>query len=345
MDKVKLSDIAKATGVSASTVSLVFNNRPGIPVETRRRILEAAEKLGYRSERFQALLSGSLLKRAGLVLRVFEEEPSQINPFYSVIISGIEAACRQNQTQLVYSHLHVDINNRPVEPLRVDEVDGLILVGIYVPEGFIQTWRNRPIPIVLVDGYSENDRYDAVVSRNFAASYEGVKHLIGLGHRNIGMLAIHKGSYPSLDERRAGYHEALLDHGITKPYIRDCFLRTKTDEYRQAARALLTDHPEISAVFCALDIIAVEVVNASRELGRRIPEDLAVVGFDGIDMSGMVQPSITTLSLNQFSMGQLAVRLLYQRAQNPQFPQVLASLSYQLVERESTRTKFSSERR
>jgi DNA-binding LacI/PurR family transcriptional regulator len=346
MDKVKLTDIAKATGVSASTVSIVFNNRPGIPLETRQRVLDTAERLGYKSDRFQAIKNTLMLKRVGLVLRVFEGENSQINPFYSVIISGIEAASRQNQTQLLYSHLHVDFHNRPIEALpEYDKVDGLILVGMYIPEGFVKNKPDLYMPVVLVDGYSENDRYDAVVSRNFSGAYMAVEYLIQKGHREIGMIAASQNSYPSLDERRAGYNQALLDHGIQRHSISDCMVHVTGEDYNRAAYSLLSSHPEITALFCALDPIAVEALKVAQDLGRRVPEDLSIMGFDGIDLCAMVRPAITTVFLNQYNMGQLAVRLLQQRVQHPKLPQVISSLPYQLIERESTRTLEPIERR
>jgi LacI family transcriptional regulator len=345
MEKVKLADIAKAIGVSASTVSLVFNNRPGIPTETRQRVLVAAERLGYKSDRFQAMKNGSILKRIGLVLRIFEGETSQINPFYSVILSGIEATARQYQAQLLYSHLHVDSHNRPTEALpEYDKVDGLILVGMYIPEGFVKNEPDHNMPVILVDGYSENNRYDAVVSRNFSGAYMAVKYLIDKGHTEIGMIAASQGSYPSFDERRSGYKQALLDHGIPRSHISDCMVHVTGEDYHRAAYSLLSSHPELTALFCALDPIAIEVLKVAQDLGRRVPDDLSIIGFDGIDLGAMVRPSITTVFLNQYSMGQLAVRLLQQRAQNPQFPQITNSLPYSLIERESTRALTTPER-
>jgi LacI family transcriptional regulator len=344
MERVKLTDIARATGVSVTTVSLVFNNRPGIPTDTRQRVLEAAERLGYRSDRYLSVRNGSILKRVGLALKVFEEEPSISNPFYSVVVHGIESACRLNDTRLLYSHVHVDLHNRPVETIKLyDDVDGLILVGMHIPDGFVDSHSN--LPVVLIDGYSEGEQFDSVVSRNFDGAYASVKYLIKKGHREIGMVAARPNSYPSLDERRAGFFQALLDHNLPHQNFIDCEIDQTGAEYTRAATTIFTRYPQITALFCPQDTIAVKALRAAQDLGKKIPDDLSIMGFDGIELSGMVRPGITTMALNQYNMGQLAVRLLQQRALTPQFPQIISSVPYQLIERESTRAVDKFERR
>jgi DNA-binding LacI/PurR family transcriptional regulator len=339
MEKVKLTDIAEAIGVSASTVSMVFNNRRGIPAETRQRVLEAAEKLGYNSEKLSRVQNGMALQKVGLVLRIFEEETSYSNPFYSVIISGIEAVCRKNQIQLLYAHVHVDHCNQPVEAIPfIDnpEVDGLILIGMYlIPDRHLPKPIN-PQRIVLVDGYSTGNFFDTVVTQNFQASVAAVNYLYSLGHRYIGMVAALEGVHPSLDERRAGYHYATIQHHLAAPFIVECPVHITGEGYYRAAKNLLIQHPDLSAIFCPMDTMAIETIKAAQDIGRRVPNDLSVIGFDGIDPSAIVRPSVTTISLDKFNMGQLAVRLLQQRVQFSQLPPVSASVPYQLVEREST---------
>ena len=171
--KVKISDIAGRSGVSLSTVSLVLNDKPGVSAETRERVLQVAAELGYPLKPTFAPAQNNHPTTIGMLVKIDPDILPQANPFYSKVIMGIEDACRRKGINLLFASLPVDEDNRPVEVPQLlynDIADGLLMVGTFVDETITSVSSRRPPPIVLVDGYSEAESYDMVVSDNFRAA-------------------------------------------------------------------------------------------------------------------------------------------------------------------------------
>jgi LacI family transcriptional regulator len=345
--KVKIADIAHASDVSSSTVSMVLNDRPGISVETRRRVLDAANRLGYRrilrTGGASAARQANELHNLGLLVKVDAGDTPQANPFYSQVLAGIEDACRLQQINLLYAHIPVDEDSVPVEMPRLlaeDSVDGLLLVGAFVDATLDHLLGTRPRPVVLVDAYAEVDRYDAVVSENVGGAWRAVTYLLERGHRHIGLIGGRAGAYPSLRERRAGYLHALHDAGVSKAYMEDA----AAGQADAATLSLLAQNPEITAIFACNDRAAIAAMRAAQSTGRRVPEDLSVVGFDDIDLAQHVVPALTTMHVDKVTMGRMAVQMLQHRLAYPDREQVTTLLRPRLVVRDSvvSRTKGAS---
>jgi LacI family transcriptional regulator len=257
--KPTISYIALKSGVSISTVSLVLNNKPGISEETRARVLEIAGELEYPLKP-SAEWKSSSLTTIGMVIKTDPDISPQANPFYSKVIMGIEDMCRRNTINLLFATLPVDENNHPMEIPQLiynDTVDGLLMVGICVDESFKSISDKRMIPVVLVDGYSNTNSFDSVVSDNFQAAYKAVEYLIQKGHRHIGLVDSENKCYPSLKERRNGYLRALKENGVGNNYITN-FNINKSHGYQETL-SLLKEYPHLTALFC---------VNASPRISR-----------------------------------------------------------------------------
>lgn len=335
--RVKLADIAKASGVSVSTVSMALRGKNSIPPETRQRILEAARQLGYQpkspSEPVQH--ASGKLQTVGLVAKWEAGIQPQANPFYSHVVAGIEEACRHKRINLLYATLPVDQHNLPTEIPRLlteNGVEGLLLVGAFVDETLVHTLGQKSVPVVLVDAYSDIGKYDAVVSNNLQAAYEAVSYLIERGHRHIGIVGSEPDAYPSIRERRQGYLQALQEHGLSA-YFADCEL--SGDESSQATAALLQRSPHISALFGCNDEVAIAAMRAVRDAGRRVPEDLSIIGFDNIDTAQHTAPALSTMHVDKVAMGRIAVQLLRDRVRFPDSPRVTSILHARLIERQS----------
>jgi LacI family transcriptional regulator len=341
MDKhATLADIAKKSRVSVSTVSLVLRDKPGIPTETRTRVLTAARSLGYTTRR-RAGVSGAprlarKLSTLGLILKADHDTQPRANPFYSHVVAGIEEACRRNHINLLYATMPVNTDNVPVEVPRLleeDSVDGLLLVGAFVPDALNQLLHAQNAHVVLVDAYAAPNGYDAILSDNVRGAYEAVSYLIERGHRHIGLLGTHPNAYPSLQQRRAAYTRALQDHAIENKYFADSSF-DRHDVIR-ATTTLLQENPQITALFGVNDEVAIAAMNAAQSLGRRIPEELSVIGFDDIDLAQHVMPPLTTMHVDKVGMGRLAVQLLADRIQFPESDRITTLLQPRLVERRS----------
>lgn len=339
--QITMADIARESNVSLSTVSLVLREKPGFPHETRQRVLDAAKTLGYRSRNGTNPLGVHRRQKAklhtlGLIAKSIADQPPYINPFYSHVLAGIEDACRRRHINLLYATLPVDEQNVPVETPRllVDGVaDGLLLVGAFVDETLDALIKKAQAPVVLVDAYANSGQYDAVLSDNVRGAHTAVKRLIDKGHRHIGMLGASPDAYPSIRERRAGYDRALQEAGITERYYADC------SPYRAEAATtvtrLLNKNPQITAIFGCNDEVAIAAVNEAQRGGLRVPEDLAVIGFDDIDLAAMMSPGLTTMHVDKVGMGRMAVQLIGSRIEFPDSERVVSLTSPRLIERQS----------
>ncbi len=338
--KVRLVDIARASNVSPSTVSLVLRNKPGIPDETRRRVLSAAQELGYwrtKSNAIESPASQHSLRTVGLLIKADAGQAPAANPFYSHVLAGIEDACRVKHFNLLYATLPVDANNRVTAAPRLldsDIVDGLLLVGAFLDAPLYRLLGSGRLPLVLVDAYAAVPGCDAVLSDNMRGAAEIVDYLLDHGHCNIGMVGGGENAYPSLRERRQGYRHALRAAGVAVDYLADC----TPNDAEEATRQLLLANPQLTALFCCNDHVALRVARAAQRLGRRIPGDLSLAGFDDIDFAAHLEPPLTTMHVDKIAMGRLAVQQLEARFAFPTNDQVTALLRPRLVERNSVAT-------
>ena len=335
-DRVTLTDIAQQSGVSVATVSLVINNRPGISQDTRTRVLEVAESLGYPLKPAQASGRSTRLTTLGMVVKTEPTRAPEANPFYSKVILGIEEACRRGGIHLMFGRLPVDENNHPVEVpamLNSEVADGFLMVGTFIDETITSINNKRMPPIVLVDAYSNTESYDAVVSDNFRAAYQAVEFLIRKGHRHIGLVGSEVNAYPSLRDRRNGYLRALKENNIAGTYIA-VFNINRELGYEETTR-LLKEHPEITALFGVNDEVAVTAMRAAQDLGRGVPQDLSVIGYDGTYLAVKASPPLTTMHVDIVSMGSAAVQMLAFRLENPDAVRMTLTIHPTLIERES----------
>lgn len=335
--RVTMTEIAELSGVSLSTVSLVLRDRPGVGSETRQRVLDVARSLGYISSNLNAQHRSSL-KTVGLILKAEPDRIPRANQFYSHVVAGIETACRRHQLHLLYATMPVDEDSHPLELPRIlieeDMADGLLLVGAFLDETLAQVVKHQSSPIVLVDAYSASNHYDSIVSDNFNGAYQAITYLIRHGHRHIGLVAGHPQAYPSIQDRRRGYIQALQDNQISDFYFADCHLINR-QEIMETTADLLQRNSQITALFGANDEVAITVMEVAQTLGLHIPDDLSVVGFDDIDLADCISPSLTTMHVDKVSMGRLAVQLLVNRVKYPESSPVTTVVRPHLVERSS----------
>lgn len=332
--KVTMTDIARESGVSPATVSLVLRDKPGISQATRQKVLDSAAALGYI---FSPTKTNErpFMSSIGLVFKVRPNDPPQTNQFYAPVLSGIETYCRAQNINLLYAQLLVDEENNPLETprlLKEQGVDGLLFVGIQLNQAITQVLQKQNQPIVLVDAYADDAQYDAVVSGNEAGAYQATSHLIQNGHRHIAMMGSMPHSYPSIQERRNGYLRAINEHGLTPVFV-DC--HHNIDSATTAAEVFLPERGQITAVFGANDEVAISIMRVAQTLEMRIPQDLSVVGFDNIQLAHFVAPALTTMRVDKMGMGRLAAQLLSNRIQYPEAGYVKSVIQPSLIERDS----------
>ncbi|MEA3334884.1 MAG: LacI family DNA-binding transcriptional regulator [Chloroflexota bacterium] len=334
-NRVTIEDVAKAAGVSRQTVSRVLNHKSDVSDETRHRILQIIDQLGYRPSR---IARGLATDRTGTFGLVF---PDVANPYFAEIVRGAEDVARERDNSVFLCN--TDENpQRELTALRsldAQQVDGILLCSPRLNDDELRSLIPRLPPLVLVNHLLRfnrrpvaNDRLSgsgqqlspasteqatgqkgvmvsAVLVDDGAGSAAAVKHLWARGHRHIGLLAGPSISHSS-QRRIQGYSEqlvALADH-VDSALIRYC--QATAAGGQQAAAVLLTDHPEITALVTYNDLVAAGALRACRTLNRRVPEDVAIVGCDDIYMASLVTPELTTLRVSGRALGQEAMRLL-----------------------------------
>jgi LacI family transcriptional regulator len=305
------NDVAKRANVSQAMVSYVLNGNNGVtvPAETRQRILDAMSELGYQPSKIaRSLRTSKTYTIAGVI-------PDILNPFYPAFQRGIQdVADAENYDLITYNtYANPDKERSFCQSLLQGRADGLIAVLFHVNATDLLPLLERGIPVVRLEAmYKAPGGYplDNIYADNTAAAYTAVSYLIGKGHRRIGMLAGHAG--PSR-HRIAGYWQALTEHQITPdPTL------IETTEFNEIGgytgmQAFLARATNLTAVFALNDLMAIGAMQAIRDTGLRIPDDIAVVGFDDIPAARLMNPSLTTVSQHQEQIGRRAAQLLFER--------------------------------
>ena len=338
-DSPTLKDVAEQAGVSVGTASQALNGRPNVSPETRARVIDVASLLGYQVRDLKLRPVETTISVVGLLIKHdygFDEHPL-VNPFYSHVQAGVEQACRRAGLSLMLGGLEVDHRNQPLAwPAMIEEqrIDGLLIAGVFL-DGSLSQFRQRlAVPIVLIDAYASNQPFDSIVTDNVEGSHEAVAHLIALGHRTIGLIGWTTGGPLSFAGRREGYERALREGGLA-PQVIETVKLDREGAY-EATLQLLHRVPDMTAIFTCNDEMAIGVMRAARSLGRQIPQDLSVVGFDNIDLAREIQPSLTTVHVQKTWMGNIGLRRLIERAQNPDQPRTTTTIATSLIIREST---------
>ena len=331
-----LADVAAAVSLSPAAVSLALRGKVGVSEATRERVVEAARTLGYRpisgiSRQHQKPLT------IGLVIKALHGDAPEANRFYAPVMAGIEESCRTHRMNLMLATMPVDQHYYPIDvPHIVTDrtCDGLIVVGAHLSQATAEILESAP-PVVLVDAYAEDDTFDSVATDNVGGARCAVEHLVGKGHRQIAVLGTEAEAFPSILQRRRGYEQVIAEAGLLPHYIDTPYWPPETAGTMGVA--YLRAHPEISAVFCANDAVAVALLQAARLAGIDVPGQISVVGFDDIDLAGFVSPPLTTMSVDKVGMGRIAVTLLAHRLELGKECVTQTLVRPTLVQRESVR--------
>jgi LacI family transcriptional regulator len=303
-----IHEVAKRAGVSPTTVSHVINNTRFVSKEVKERVNEAMAELQFQPNALARSLRRGKTHTLGLIL------PDSANPFFAEIGHGIEATAFNLDYSVILCNTegNVDKERLYLNVLSNKRVDGIILVSVGEQEDLLRVLQTYRRPLVLVDRILPDVQTDAVLCDNFQGGYIATRHLIDLGHRRIGVVA---GPYyltPS-SHRVTGYSEALAEAGI--PTDESLMVRGdfQSESGWKAARELFKIPDPPTAIFACNDMMAIGVLRAAAETGKKVPDDLAVVGFDDITLAAYTVPSLTSVAQPKSKMSELAVQILIQR--------------------------------
>ncbi|MET9582527.1 LacI family DNA-binding transcriptional regulator [Streptomyces sp. NPDC006539] len=294
--KVTINDVARSAGVSRQTVSRALNDKDEIDGSTKQRVLDAAHELGYRPSRFARGLVRQDTTTIGLVI------PDLLNPFFTEVAAGaLEAARAHGWHVVVYDtadRAEEELGTLQVIASQVDAVVGYFSCSEDELELF-----TRGVPVVLIGREHHTARFSSIRIDGEAGVHAAVAHLVAAGHQRIGMLDHDGRTEPSI--RREWFTTAAAAYGIEAGMVVGA--DQSADGGGAALKTLLTAHPDVSAVFTFNDIIAIGVLREARRLGRSVPQDLAVIGFDGLQLGSLVEPPLSSVALDTRKLGALAI--------------------------------------
>jgi LacI family transcriptional regulator len=328
---VTLKDIAKRAGVTSATVSMVINNKPNISEETRKKVMKIAKELNY----YPNVIARGLATRRSNAIGVIV--PNLASSFVVRVLQGIKSTNRD----LDYTVLLFDtVGQRESESQlfqrlsRERRIDGVILISSTVTDDELNIFRDESVPSMVVA--RKCTTLDCVYVNNAQGARDAADYLIGKGHSVIACVGSAKLGLP-MEERLAGYRASLAAHGV--PFRQELMITVDDDGMADGVavfekiRAL---QPAPTAVFVpAGDMVAIGIIREAKKQGRKVPQDLAIVGYDDLPAAEVIEPSLTTVRQPKLEMGDYAINMIVDKIEGRESGLKQKELPTKFIVRES----------
>jgi len=333
-EKMSLRDLAEKLNVSTSTISRVINDKPGVGDKTRQRVIEALQIYNITSNSSARSLKTSKTGNIALISKRREDKyitSDHHHPFGPFIESELR--------KYGYHTIAMSLGDEEMENagkllmIKENRVDGFIINGPSIPAKFIMALKNTGLPVVLFGNQMTQVDIDSIVYHDRSGAYKATKHLIEHGHKNILFLSGPRGWY-TCDERKTGYTEALIESGLQEriTYMTDTTIESGKTFFKESIENV---YPEITAVICTNDATAIGVLDEVRCLGLKVPDDIAVIGFDDIPWASLSYPPLTTIHVFIEEMGKITVNRIIDLLKNPELHPITTFAATELVIRKS----------
>lgn len=328
---ITIKDIAAKAGVSKSTVSRVLMKNGAISEKSRRQVLKAMEELQYSPNAVaRAMVTGRTGNIAFVICQT--HTPAVSHPFYSHILEGaLDEANRAGYNLIIASENDVQNNGSVIFQKRMD---GVILASKVRPE-IVSIFRHLDIPTVLINNLSDEPEVVSIMSDDYGGAVEAMEYLLAKGHQRIAFIC----GYPDHSSyilRHNAYVDTLRQHKLEPDGEIVRFCGHRIDDGKAAMQELIGVTRDFSAVFASNDFIAVGVIKALKAAGINVPGDVAVVGFDDLDMAKIVDPELTTIHTDKELIGKRAVQCLFDFLEKRVHPEKVIIQKTKLIVRQST---------
>ncbi|MCR8642717.1 LacI family transcriptional regulator [Paenibacillus sp. N1-5-1-14] len=329
---ITIKDIAKIANVSITTVSLILNNKcHNIGEETIKRVRSIIEEHNYRPNALARGLITSKTRTIGLLV------PNITNQFFAEITKGVEDGLSEHgyNVFLCNSYNDIDKEKQYIRVLKEQRVEGVILSSTNtVTQDYYSYLKEQGVAFVLLDRHASEPLNNGIIVDDRKGGFLAAQHLLELGHRKIGCLVESTGLC-NIDERLHGYKDALAQYGV--PYEEKFVVSGElTIEGGCQAAIKLIEEQIVTAIFATNDLMAIGVYEAAIQLGKRIPEDISVVGFDDISFAHYLTPKLTTVRQPIYEIGRRAAANLIYILQNKLYMPSTEVLDVELIIRNST---------
>ncbi|KAA5807945.1 LacI family DNA-binding transcriptional regulator [Thermoanaerobacterium thermosaccharolyticum] len=321
-----IRDVAEKAGVTVTTVSRVLNNRGYISEKTRKKVYEAMKELNYQPNE----LARSLYRRKSYLIGLLI--PSVSHPFFAELTSYIEYYAYQNDYKILLCNSLQDVEKEKgyINMLKRHQVDGII-IGSHTLK--TEQYLNVNLPIVAIDRYF-SEKIPYVASDNYNGGVLATKLLIQNGCRKIAHISGPLILNTPANNRYKAFMDVVKEHNIENVVVETKLNVFDTDEYKKLIIKLFTDHPDIDGVFASSDLIAATIINAAREIGKEVPKDLKIVGYDDISIAKTIVPPLTTIRQPIEEMAKKTIEIILDQIDGKEV-NIENVLPITLVERES----------
>ncbi len=327
-----MRDVAQKAGVSIKTVSRVVNNQGEISEATRQRVLDAIDELGYRPSKVARALVTQRTHTIGLVVGDIT------NPFFPQVARGVLDTAQARGYNVFLCNTYGDPQQEldTLQSLADHAVDGIIFYPSYGSGENLNTFANHFRPLVIINHFCTHPNISRLIVDMPQGAKLAVDYLAGRGHTAIGMLTGVQNPKSESVRRIQSFQAALSAHKL--PIVEEWIMPGQAPTFEngyESARQLLTQHPQVTAIFTYNDLLALGALQACNELGCRVPADRAIVGFDDILWAAKATPPLTTIRIDKYDLGRQAANRLFEMLDNPEatFPSIYVAV--ELIIRES----------
>lgn len=299
-------DVAKLCGYSKATVSRAFASPEQVSEKARNKIYQAAQQLNYTPDAIARAMVRGRTDNIGFI--IYEKQyPVVMNPFYSPIFESVMQTCgRKGYSLFISSHSDLRLPNG--QACVKKQLDGVILAG-HSDEKLVSDLRRQNMPVVLLNNELDMDDLTCITTDQYGGAALAMRHLMEKGHRRIGLLAGNFSPHVYMSRFNA-YRDVLLENGCeVNPQLVKTIEPTVEDAI-EGTQKLLALENRPTALFCTNDTIAIGAMKAIMRAGLRVPEDIAVVGYDDSENSHMIEPELTTVHVDKTAMGRIAAERL-----------------------------------
>ncbi|MDY6308516.1 MAG: LacI family DNA-binding transcriptional regulator [Oribacterium sp.] len=337
-------ELAKELGISAAAVSMALNDKSGVSSETRKKVKLLAQEKGFDFSKIKP----AHISDGAVYFVIYKKSGAVVDdtPFFFELSEGISEECsragiRLHITYIYESDLENNISDKKgassksLDRFFGTDCRGILLLGTEMMTNDLKPFLSLPIPIVVVDSYFETFRCDAVLINNVQGAFHATHHLIRKCKSQPGYL---KSSYQinNFVERSDGFYKAVRAAGMSAP---KCIVHELTPSldgsYADMMQILESGVPLARCYFADNDLIASGALRAFREKGYCIPKDIAIIGFDNLPMSRVLEPPLSTIDVPKHYMGAQAVKRLLERMETPDMPAIKIEIATELVDRYS----------
>ncbi|MBV9636857.1 MAG: LacI family DNA-binding transcriptional regulator [Methylobacteriaceae bacterium] len=329
--RLGMREIALSVGVAPITVSRALKKPSSVSPETRRRILQAIEEVGFIPNQLASSMRG-----AGRIIGTVV--PPLINSGIAEQVQGMSDECRERgyQLLLMQGDFSPEAEDEAIRALLGWRPAGLILQAFVQGPVAREMLRETGVPVVEISEIRGNEPIDMAVGvSNFDAAHAMTAHLAAKGYRCIGFVSTPIHGNDRLRQRRIGYRQAMADLGLSPVPELEVEVDITPQGGAEALRILTARNPRLDVIFCSSDTLAIGAVQECHRLGWKVPGRLAIAGYGDVDLAAQLHPTLTTVRVRRYDMGRRAVRQLLRRLEGDAPTQAIVAVGFEIIERES----------